>query len=55
VTLLPTHAAIDEFDVIDNELAIGGAKLSGIVRAHGPSPMFVYDSAVIRRQVSKLR
>ncbi|MEM1439243.1 MAG: pyridoxal-dependent decarboxylase, exosortase A system-associated [Pseudomonadota bacterium] len=52
---LPLHTKIDGYGVLDNELVIGGRKISDIARELGPGPFFVYDSALIRQRIEHLR
>ena len=51
----PQHAAMDQFEVIDNCLCIGDLPLSEVVKKVGGTPFYAYDSSVMSAQVAKLR
>ena len=44
----------EQFGVVDGQLAVGGMVTSELVRRYR-SPLFVYDTARIRRQLERLR
>lgn len=52
---LPLHTHIDGYGVEDNELTVGGRKISDIAREMGPGPFYVYDSALVRQRIEHLR
>src|SRR5690242_13964321 len=52
---LPTHAPVDQFPVIDNELVIGGMPLRRLAARVGRTPFYAYDRAVIERRIVELR
>ncbi|MEO1594063.1 MAG: pyridoxal-dependent decarboxylase, exosortase A system-associated [Pseudomonadota bacterium] len=52
---LPLHTRIDGYGVVDNELTVGGRKISDIAREMGPGPFYVYDSALVRQRIEHLR
>ncbi|MEM7763813.1 MAG: pyridoxal-dependent decarboxylase, exosortase A system-associated [Pseudomonadota bacterium] len=54
-TTLPLHTEVAPFDVIDNELAVGGRRISEIAAELGEGPFFVYDSALIRERIAHMR
>lgn len=49
------HAPHPWFEVADNELVIGGRKLSDIASQIGHTPFYVYDRSVMTRKVQLLR
>lgn len=51
----PAHAANPHFDVRDDELWVGGRRLTEVVAAAGGTPLFVYDRRVIADRVAALR
>ena len=52
---LPVHAPMDQFDVVDNCLVIGGKPLTTLAREIGSTPFYAYDSAVISKRLAELR
>jgi diaminopimelate decarboxylase len=52
---LPTHAPVDQFPVVDNELVIGGMPLRRLAARVGRTPFYAYDRAVIERRIVELR
>ena len=52
---LPLHTRIDGFGVADNELTVGGRKISDIAREMGPGPFYVYDTALVKQRIAHLR
>ncbi len=52
---LPLHVPLEGFDVQENCLCVAGRKITDIVRDVGRTPVYVYDSALIRARVDKLR
>jgi diaminopimelate decarboxylase len=51
----PKHAPMDQFEVTDNCLQIGGQALVDIAAQAGNTPFYAYDRAVMRKQVEQLR
>lgn len=51
----PQHARMDQFDVHNNCLHIGGQSLTDIAQQIGRTPFYAYDSSVMTAQVEKLR
>ena len=51
----PTHAPMDQFPVIDNELHIGGIPLSRLAARVGQTPFYAYDRNLISERVEALR
>jgi len=51
----PQHAPMDQFEVADNCLQVGGKALTQVAAELGHTPFFVYDRAVIEAQVDVLR
>lgn len=52
---LPLHAAMRGFSVVDNELQIGGLRLSELAARVGRTPFYAYDRALLARRVEELR
>ncbi len=51
----PIHAPMEQFPVVDGSLAPGGIPLPRLADRAGATPFYVYDRAVMRRQVEALR
>ena len=51
----PVHAAIDQFEVRDGQLCIGGQPLTRIAERVGRTPFYAYDRGLLRRRVAELR
>jgi diaminopimelate decarboxylase len=51
----PQHTPMDQFEVVDNCLHIGGLALTEAATKAGGTPFYAYDSAVMTAQVEKLR
>ena len=52
---LPQHATHPWFDVVDDELVLGGQKLSEVAARAGQTPFYAYDRSVMTRKVNELR
>ncbi len=51
----PKHVPMNQFNVIDNCLQIGGKPLVDIARQFGNTPFYAYDRKVMRTQIEQLR
>ena len=51
----PQHTPMDQFQVKDNCLQIGGRPLTAVAEQVGSTPFYAYDSAVMTAQVDRLR
>ena len=51
----PQHAPLQQFDVVDNELQIGGMPLSRLAARVGSTPFYAYDRAKLSERVALLR
>lgn len=51
----PQHAAMSQFETVDNCLQIGGRVLTAVAEEVGSTPFYAYDSAVMTSKVEKLR
>lgn len=51
----PTHAAMDQFEVVDDCLRIGGEPLTALAERVGRTPFYAYDRTVMTRAVERLR
>ena len=51
----PMHAPMNQFEVADNCLRIGGQPLVDIAKQVGNTPFYAYDHTVMRTQVEQLR
>jgi diaminopimelate decarboxylase len=49
------HAPIRSFKVEDDELVVGGMRLSALAAQVGRTPFYVYDRGVIDRRINELR
>lgn len=52
---LPLHTQIANFEVSNNELLIGGRRVSDIASELGEGPFFVYDSKLIKERIAHMR
>jgi diaminopimelate decarboxylase len=52
---VPQHATMDQFEVLDNCLHIGGLSLPKLVETIGSTPFYAYDSKVMDARVKALR
>ena len=52
---VPKHAHMDQFEIVDNCLRIGGHSLVDVTRQVGNTPFYAYDSGVMFTQVEQLR
>ncbi|MCB1705874.1 MAG: pyridoxal-dependent decarboxylase, exosortase A system-associated [Halioglobus sp.] len=52
---VPEHAVMQQFEVIDNSLHIGGRSLSALASAVGRTPFYAYDRTVMDARVTALR
>lgn len=55
MSTLPLHTSIEGFEIRDNCLCIAGRKITDLVQAAGGTPLYAYDSALIRNRVRALR
>lgn len=55
ITISPQHAVHPWFDVQDDELVMGGRKISSIAAQVGQTPFYAYDRGVMTRKVDQLR
>ncbi len=51
----PIHAPLMQFPVIDDELIVGGMKLTQLASRVGRTPFFAYDREAMARRVGELR
>ncbi|HYE40633.1 MAG TPA: pyridoxal-dependent decarboxylase, exosortase A system-associated, partial [Ramlibacter sp.] len=51
----PQHAAMTQFDVVDDELQVGGIPLSRLAERVGQTPFYAYDRARMSERVALLR
>ena len=51
----PIHAPLVQFPVIDDELIVGGMKLTQLASRVGRTPFFAYDREAMARRVGELR
>ena len=52
---LPVHAPMQQFNVADGELVVGGERLSLLAARVGQTPFYAYDRASLRARVASLR
>ncbi len=52
---LPIHAPMQQFNVADGELVVGGERLSLLAARVGQTPFYAYDRASLRARVASLR
>jgi diaminopimelate decarboxylase len=55
VTDLPLHTTVSGFGVRENCLLVGGRSVVDVVRDAGHTPLYVYDSSLIKTRVRHLR
>ncbi|WP_425532291.1 pyridoxal-dependent decarboxylase, exosortase A system-associated [Aromatoleum buckelii] len=53
--LPPGHAPMDQFDVANGELLIGGLPLTQLAARVGRTPFYAYDRSLLSRRVAELR
>jgi diaminopimelate decarboxylase len=51
----PVHEAMNQFAVIDGELAVGGQKVSTLAARVGSTPFYAYDRSLLAARVAALR
>lgn len=51
----PQHEAMDQFEVVDNELVVGGKTIPVLAKIAGQTPFYAYDRRVIANNYSRLR
>ncbi len=51
----PTHAAMDQFPVVGDELQVGGMPLSRLAARVGQTPFYAYDRHLLTQRVVELR
>ena len=51
----PQHAPLTQFDVVDDELVVGGIPLTRLAARVGQTPFYVYDRARMTERVALLR
>lgn len=52
---LPVHAPMNQFPVLDGELAVGGIRLSTLAARVGQTPFYAYDRSLMQARVHELR
>ena len=52
---MPVHATMDQFEVRDGELVVGGERLSLLAARVGQTPFYALDRGLLRRRVAQLR
>ena len=52
---MPVHAPMDQFEVRDGELVVGGERLSLLAARVGQTPFYALDRGLLRRRVAQLR
>lgn len=53
--LRPEHAPMDQFEVRDGELVVGGERLNLLAARVGQTPFYAYDRGLLRQRVAQLR
>lgn len=53
--MLPKHANMDQFPVVEGELVVGGQRLSRLAQRVGQTPFYAYDRSMIRARVAEVR
>lgn len=53
--LLPAHAPMNQFPVVDNQLVVGGIPLERLANRVGRTPFYAYDRHLLTRRVAELR
>ncbi len=51
----PVHAAMDQFEVRDGQLWVGGQPLTRLAERVGRTPFYAYDRGLLRRVWRELR
>ena len=51
----PSHAPLVQFPIVDDELVVGGVKLTRLAARVGQTPFFAYDRDAMSQRVSALR
>lgn len=51
----PTHAPVEQFEVRDGHLCLGGLRLPDLVRRAGCTPFYAYDRRLMSQRVQSLR
>jgi len=51
----PVHAPMDQFSVKDNELVVGGLKITELADQVGQTPFYAYDRTVIKSTLDNLK
>ena len=52
---MPVHTPMDQFEVRDGELVVGGERLSLLAARVGQTPFYALDRGLLRRRVAQLR
>ena len=52
---MPVHAPMDQFDLRDGELVVGGERLSLLAARVGQTPFYAIDRGLLRQRVAQLR
>lgn len=55
VSKRPQHAAMNQFELVDDCLQVGGIALPQLAARAGRTPFFAYDRALLTRRVGELR
>ncbi|MCP4830301.1 MAG: pyridoxal-dependent decarboxylase, exosortase A system-associated, partial [Proteobacteria bacterium] len=55
VKTIPRHAPMNQFEVVDNCLTIGGQAITEITSDVGRTPFYAYDRSVMTEKVESLR
>ena len=53
--ILPVHASLPQFPIIEGELVVGGERLSLLAARVGQTPFYAYDRGHLRQRVAELR
>ena len=53
--VLPVHAPMDQFRVVDGQLLVGGQSVTRLAERVGQTPFYAYDRALLRERVATLR
>jgi diaminopimelate decarboxylase len=54
-TVLPVHAPMGQFRVVDGQLLVGGQSVARLAERVGQTPFYAYDRTLLRERVSALR
>ena len=54
-SVLPVHAPMDQFRVVDGQLRVGGLSVTRLAERVGQTPFYAYDRALLRERVATLR